>query len=84
MIEDGERVSVSNQHLAWAGAHGTVILTDRHGQVWVRLDGYGREQTLPFDEKDLSTGKGPSPLVYGCEESEHPFAPVGCTGPVGV
>lgn len=78
-----DRVQVTNQSLDWAGQYGTVVLTDRFGQVWVRLDGYGAAQTLPFKPKDLTGGKGPGPLVYGCEPSAHPFAPQGCTGPEG-
>lgn len=85
MIQDGSRVQVTNRSLDWYGQLGTVIVTDRYDQVWVRLDGHGYHQALPFTERDLAAGKGPSPLVYRCEPTLNEFVPYhGCTGPVMV
>lgn len=69
----GERVQVTNQSLDAWGMFGTVKLTDRHGVVWVRLDGYGEKQFLPFAVEDLTTGRPISPLVYDDEPTQNPY-----------
>ena len=77
----GDRVQVVNQSLDTWGMYGTVKLTDRHETVWVRLDGYGNTQHLPFTPGDLSGGKTPSPLLYTAEPSQNRY--MGPTGPIG-
>lgn len=69
----GERVQVTNQSLDTWGMFGTVKLTDRHGVVWVRLDGYGAKQFLPFEVDDLITGRPASPLAYDDEPTQNPY-----------
>lgn len=75
-----DRVQVVNQSLDTWGMYGTVRLVDRHDTVWVRLDGYGTTQHLPFAPMDLSGGKPNSPLLYGNEPSRNLY--MGATGPV--
>lgn len=70
-----DRVEVTNQALDTWGVHGTVKLIDRHGKIWVRLDGYGLRQYLPFNVGDLTVRNDPSPLVYPCEETVNPYVP---------
>lgn len=80
IFSEGDRVQVVNQSLDTWGMYGTVRLTDRHDKVWVRLDGYGSTQYLPFSPTDLSGGKNHSPLLYGDEPSQNQY--MSPTGPV--
>lgn len=80
-FSEGDRVQVVNQSLDTWGMYGTVRLVDRHEKVWVRLDGYGKTQYLPFAPTDLAGGKPDSPLLYGDEPSQNLY--MGPTGPIG-
>lgn len=69
----GDRVQVTNQSLDSCGMFGTVKLTDTHGSVWVRLDGFSQRQCISFDFDDLSGDKDPSPLAYPDEPTTNPY-----------
>ncbi len=79
-LSTGDRVQVVNQMLDTWGMFGTVKLVDRHGSIWVRLDGYGTTQFLSFAPADLAGGKNASPLVYAGEPTTNQY--YGATGPV--
>ena len=65
MFARDDRVRVTNQSLDTWGMDGTVWFGDRHGQVWVRLDGHGQSQFSAFAPSDLSPGRPTTdPLQY--------------------
>lgn len=53
LFKPKDRIQVTDQnHDAW-GMRGVVKLVDRHGQVWVQLDGFKDHSYIPFSPDSL-------------------------------